>query len=319
MDKGEFELIGSIKERFETPQGVVGIGDDCAVLRQHDGVETVVTTDMLVEDVHFRRKSSTPFDVGWKSVAVNLSDIAAMGASPAGTFLSVALPPSVGEEWLSAFLDGYQYLSDRYGAPLLGGDTNASPRKICISVTALGECPAGGSLKRSGAVPGDIIYVSGYLGDAAAGYRIIENGLGGGYFEDIEEGRLQRPEPQLELGLKLRSLPGVHAMMDISDGLASDIRHIMESSGVGAEIDTAALPFTPMFKSVCSKYGWDPFELALCGGEDYQLLFAAAPDCEVPRGECTPVGRIVEGGALRWLGREGEDFMGYRHFSGDSI
>lgn len=316
MEKGEFELIDAIKERFAAPEGVVGIGDDCAVLRQHDGMETMVTTDMLVEDVHFRVRTSSPFDVGWKSVAVNLSDIAAMGASPVGTFLSIALPQSVGDAWVSEFLDGYKCLSDKFGAPLLGGDTNASPGRICISVTALGECPAGRALKRSGAAPGDVIYVSGHLGDAAAGYKILESGLEGGYFEDIETGRLQRPEPRVELGLKLRSLSGVHAMMDISDGLASDIRHIMESSGVGAEIDTDALPLTPAFRHVCSEYGWDPVELALCGGEDYQLLFTAAPGSEVPRGECTPVGRIVEGDALRWLGREGEDFVGYRHFSG---
>lgn len=313
MDRGEFELIDAIRSRFTVPGGVTGIGDDCAVLPEHGGNETLVTTDMLIEGVHFLLPQASPDSVGWKSAAVNLSDIAAMGGRPVGTFLSIALPAALDSAWVSGFMDGYSELSQLFDVPLLGGDTNSSPDRLCINVTVLGECPVGKSLKRSGAVPGDIIYVSACLGDSAAGLKII---LGGGPADSVEEMEVRRhyqPIPEIPLGMHLQSVPGVHAMMDISDGLASDVRHIMEASGVGAEIDVASLPMSSQFRQVCAAHGWDPVELALCGGEDYKLLFTAAPGSILPDGKCIPVGRITSGNELRWIGSD-RDFGGFRHF-----
>ncbi|MBP5721838.1 MAG: thiamine-phosphate kinase, partial [Bacteroidales bacterium] len=173
MKKGEFELIEWIKGQFEVPEGILSIGDDCAVLPQATGMETLVTTDMLVEGVHFLLEDIDPYSLGWKSAAVNISDIAGMGGRPVGTFLSTALPKDLDDEFLKGFIRGYKDMSDRFGCPLLGGDTTASKDKLCISVTVLGECEAGRSRKRSAAQPGDLICVTGPLGDSAAGLKVV--------------------------------------------------------------------------------------------------------------------------------------------------
>lgn len=296
-DLGEFGLIDRIRTRFPAPEGMTGIGDDCAVLPQRGGRDTLVSTDMLVEGTHFLRADIPPFRLGWKSAAVNLSDIAAMGGTPTATFLSLALPADLGTDWTEAFLDGYAELCGRFGTPLLGGDTTASPDRICINVTVLGECPSGMARTRSGARPGDRICVTGPLGDAAGGLKAILAGTERDADVQALIDRHYLPLPRIAEGLALAATPGVHAMMDISDGIGSDLRHILKASGVGAVIDRGALPLSPALRRVCARCGWDAQELAVSGGEDYELLFTCTPEAE--KTLALPhfvIGRITEPG-----------------------
>ena len=310
---GEFELIDLISRRFPPEEGIVGIGDDCAIIPQNAGMETLVSTDMLVEGVHFLREDIPAFDLGWKSAAVNISDIAAMGGRPVASFLSIAIPEDVSGEYLMAFIDGYKALSDKFGSRLLGGDTTSSKDGLCISVTVYGECPRGKAVRRSGAKPGDLVCVTGTLGDSAAGLKVILDAPGAERSELEEElvRRHYRPLPRVAEGIALAGIP-VSAMMDISDGIASDLRHILKASSAGGRIDCAALPLSEQIRKISSLRGYDPVRLALEGGEDYELLFTVAPDVPV-NVEHTVIGVITEGGGLKWTGRE-DDFMGFRHF-----
>ena len=490
--------------------GIVGIGDDCAVLPRGDGLDTLVTTDLLIEDRHFLLRDITPYQLGWKSAAVNISDIAAMGGTPEASFLSIALPKTLpagtaaagresgefapgtagsaasgresGESapesagvnedgdsvgrWVDRFIDGYKALSDRFGVPLLGGDTSASPDKLFINVTVLGTCPHGAARLRSAARPGDLVCVTGSLGDAAAGLKLIlerTKAASDGSQErsstgDSAEERLIRrhymPMPRVKEGISLRQCPGVHAMMDVSDGIASDLRHILEASGavwksvrgaqekgaphetgvpqgmgrpqeaglpleagaprktgvtlwvpgdvpigakmaenalmgtvecthsgtmsantlvpignmtplvapmpartwvrpsIGAEIDLRRLPLSPELLEICAARGWNPAELAVSGGEDYELLFTVAPEAFEAAATAvraasggtvgiTAIGRITEstdstsaygpnapsseghspdtphaaeGPVIRWIGGERDDYKGFTHF-----
>lgn len=277
---GEFGLIGRIRERFPAPEGVTGIGDDCAVIPQRSGQDTLVSTDMLVEGTHFLRDRVFPYQLGWKSAAVNLSDIAAMGGQPTATFLSVALPPDLEADWMGEFLRGYAEISARFGAALLGGDTTASPDRICINVAVLGECPAGAARLRSAAQAGDLVCVTGTLGDSAAGLKAILEGVDQNADIQTLIERHYLPLPRVAEGLRLAATPGVHAMMDISDGIGSDLYHILEASGMGAVIDVPALPLSPALQRVCARLGWDAAALATGGGEDYELLFTCTPEAE---------------------------------------
>ena len=294
-DLGEFGLIERIRARFPAPEGVTGIGDDCAVLRPGYNQDTLVSTDMLVEGTHFLREDIPPFDLGWKSAAVNLSDIAAMGGKPTGTFLSLALPAGLPVAWIEAFLDGYAELSKRFDVPLLGGDTTASPDRICINVTVLGECPCGRSRLRSSAAVDDLICVTGPLGDSAAGLKAILEGVERDADVQTLIDRHYRPMPRVAEGQELRLNLGVHAMMDISDGIGSDLQHILDASEVGAQIDRSAIPLSLSLKRVCARQGWDPLALALGGGEDYELLFTCTRQAEML--SCVPhfvIGRITK-------------------------
>ena len=312
MEKGEFELIDWIKGQFRVPDGVLGIGDDCAVLPQRDGLETLVTTDMLVEGVHFLLEDIDPYSLGWKSAAVNLSDIAGMGGKPVGTFLSCALPGTLGDDFLKGFFEGYKALSERFDCPLLGGDTTSSLGKLCINVTVLGACKTGRSRKRSAAEPGDLICVTGPLGDSAAGLKVILENAAAEKEEGILRERHYRPVPRIEEGMELAATPGVNAMMDISDGIGSDLRHILEESGKGARVDVRSLPLSAELRTVCARRGWDPVELALDGGEDYELLFTCRPGTTVPVPH-TVIGEILAAPGLRWEGTD-RDFTGFHHF-----
>ena len=313
-DLGEFGLIGRIRDLFPAPEGVTGIGDDCAVLPQRSGRDTLVSTDMLVEGTHFLRADIPPYRLGWKSAAVNVSDIAGMGGRPTATFLSVALPADLDADWMGEFLRGYADLSGRFGAALLGGDTTASPDRICINVAVLGECPSGAARLRSAALPGDCICVTGTLGDSAAGLKAILDGVERDADVQTLIDRHYLPLPRVEEGLQLAATPGVHAMMDISDGIGSDLGHILEASGCGARIDVAALPLSPALRRVCARLGWDAAALAIGGGEDYELLFTCTPEAEkalaVPH---TVIGTITAGTSLEWLGT-GRSFHGFDHF-----
>ena len=321
--RGEFGLIDFIKEHFKAPDGVMGIGDDCAVLPTYpisEGPgELLVSTDLLMEGVHFLRKESSPEDVGWKAAAVNLSDIAAMGGSPVATFLSIALPKNAQGEWAERFIKGYAEISDLFDVPLLGGDTTSSLRDIAINVCVLGRCPSGKAITRSGARPGDVIYVTGPLGDSAAGLQAILKNLE--RTEDVATliHRHKRPQPRLRAASDLIATDLVGAMMDISDGIASDLRHILKASGVGAIVELDRLPLTEEFMRVCKEQNWNAYELATGGGEDFELLFTAPAGLEKRTDIITvyPIGRIVEGSGLQWFHggvRTDFDTTGYEHF-----
>lgn len=314
---GEFGLIDRIRKMTSVPDpSWVGIGDDCAVIPlspETGGApasDLLVSTDMLVEGTHFLMEDISPRQLGWKSAAVNISDIAAMGGKPIATFLSLALPKTLPEQWMQEFMEGYNEISEKFGAALLGGDTTCSPDRICINVTVLGTCPRGKAKLRSAARPGDLVCVTGTLGDSAAGLRLILDGQKGAAPRLID--RHYTPTPRVEEGLALSCLPGVHAMMDISDGVGSDLRHILDESGVGARIDTGKLPISKELQALCSEKGWDPKELALSGGEDYELLFTMDPQ-ETPDIPYTVIGEITANPTVTWEGGS-RDYMGYKHF-----
>lgn len=324
---GEFGLIAEIRDAFKagmpdldrpyenkSSEAIKGIGDDCAVLSQHDGMVTLVSTDMLVEGDHFLLDDISPYQLGWKSAAVNISDIAAMGGRPTATFLALALPDRLDNPWMKEFIRGYRDISVRFGCPLLGGDTTSSPDGLSICVTVLGQCRKGAERCRDMAHEGDLICVTGCLGDSAAGLRVIlkKKPRDPDAVQLIEKHYL--PMPRVEEGLKLAATPGVHAMMDISDGIGSDLRHILKASRKGAEIDVMSLPLSGELKRVCAREGWDPVELATCGGEDYELLFTITPEAEAKLDvEHHIIGRITSGERIKWIGSD-RDYLGFRHF-----
>lgn len=311
-DIGEFELIDLIKRQFSEPQGVTGIGDDCAILPQRDGYESLVSTDLLVEGVHFLLDDITPEQLGWKSAAVNLSDIAAMGGRPTATFLSIALPSSIDTSWVERFIRGYHEISDLYLTPLLGGDTTRSIDRLCINVTVMGEVRKGRARRRDMALPGDRICVTGNLGDSAAGLRVILQKAKRDEFAKYLIERHYRPMPRVDFGFQLSLCEGVHAMMDISDGIGSDLRHILHASHVGAIVDVERIPHSPQLDEVCNREGWDWRQFAIGGGEDYELLFTLGRDAE-PGIPYRVIGTITQDTTLQWNGLKG-DIMGFRHF-----
>lgn len=309
---GEFGLIDRIKAGINIPEGMTGIGDDCAVIPQGNGVDLLVSTDMLVEGTHFIMDDIRPYRLGWKSAAVNLSDIAAMGGLPVATFLSFALPEGLDSSWTDEFFQGYNDISNRYHCVLLGGDTTASPDKVCVSVTILGRCMSGKAVMRSGARDGDKICVTGYLGDAGGGLKVILEGAVRNSDAQALIAMHYQPIPRVEEGMKLAATRGVHSMIDISDGIGSDLRHILRASRKGAEVNVNSLPLSDELLRTCRRNGWDPLELAISGGEDYELLFTADPDIEIGIPH-TVIGRINDSGRLDWLGTD-RDFGGYTHF-----
>ena len=241
----EFGFIDRIKDLFATlpDNGFEGIGDDCTVLPVGGGESLVFTTDMLAEGVHFLRAATSSRELGRKSLAVNLSDVASMGARPVATLLSLSLPDDATGAWAEEFMQGYRELSQEFGVTLTGGDTTRSAAGITINVTAIGRAADTHIKRRSGARPGDVIFTAGALGASGAGLRDI---LAGRY--NTPAAAVHRnPRPQVAEGVWLGQRHEVHAMMDISDGLASDIRHIMERSGVGAAIAKCGIPRSELF------------------------------------------------------------------------
>jgi thiamine-monophosphate kinase len=300
-DLGEFGFLARMREwmaaRGSSQSAVVGIGDDAAVVQVTEGARLVAAADALVEGVHFRLDWSSPSDVGWKAVAVNLSDLAAMGAEARWVLVTLCAPPDTKVDTLRGLFDGMDEACSSHGAELVGGDTVASSELI-LSVTALGEV-SGDPLTRSGARTGDALAVTGPLGLAAAGVKLLREGVR----EDDEcIAAHRRPKPRLREGLALRKA-GVHAAIDISDGLASDASHLAEASGVGVEIDAASLPMAPEVAEAAATHGWEAEDLVLNGGEDYELLVAVPPESS-PDG-IVVVGRVVpDVGA--WLVRDGK-------------
>lgn len=273
----EKELIAGIRRRADQllmdrrKSGILtlGIGDDCAVLRPRRAKEIVVTTDLSIENVHFRRGWHPPQSVGHRCLARGLSDLAAMGARPEAAFLSLALPSALTGVWMDAFFDGFMALAKRYRVPLAGGDM-AKSTTVVADIVLLGSVPQGKALLRSRARAGDLIYVTGALGGSAAELRALERKPGDFVGEDKLRHPHLYPEPRLAAGRKLTSL--ATAAIDLSDGLSTDLAHLCQESGLTAEIDADVLPI-----DACAT-----LEQALHGGEDYELLFTASAKTVVP-------------------------------------
>lgn len=254
---------------------MTGIGDDCAVLRAPAGHEVLLTTDFSLEGIHFRREWHSPELVGRRCLTRGLSDIAAMGGEPQAVFLSLALPRKLPQSWVDRFMKGLLGLAGEFKIPLAGGDTAESPAGILADIVVLGSVPRGRAVLRSGAKPGDRIYVTGELGGAAAA---LEQLFAGGRIRPADFPRHFHPVPRVTVGLFLQSKGLATAMIDLSDGLSTDLAHVCEESGVGAEILASALPL-----ATAGKQGTEvDLRHALHGGDDYELLFT------VPRGSRVP-------------------------------
>jgi len=268
---GEFGFIERFAHRFEDllAPNAMGIGDDCAIIPAGDDYDLVLTTDMLVEDIHFIRDKISPVDLGKKALAVNLSDVAAMGAQPIGSFLSIAIPGGIEVEYLDELMEGYHQLSERYKLPLMGGDTTQSPHKLVLNISVVGRVEKGKARLRSMAKYGDIIAVTNTLGDSAAGLQLILKGV-----NDSEDAswlirRHNSPEADVDEGIWLAQQFGVHAMIDVSDGIASDLKHLLKASKKGAEIYLDKLPLSQQLNSVSLKHQINPIDMGTSGGEDY--------------------------------------------------
>ncbi len=307
---GEFELIDRFFASLGAvrPDVVAGVGDDAALLQVPTGQELVTCVDTLVEGRHFPANSDA-YDIGWRSLAVNLSDLAAMGATPTWALLALTLP-SMDEEWLDGFARGLGKLAQDAGVALVGGDTTRGP--LTVSVTALGLVPTGTALRRSGARVGDLVYVTGWPGDAAAGLAVLEGRLQGqGANRGALERKFRHPEPRLAFGQGLRGV--AHACIDVSDGLAQDLGRLAAASGVGAIIRARELPLSRALYTLAGEEAARGY--ALAGGDDYELLFTAPASARAQIGAlaakagapaCHCIGEIVAGKGVRVWGERGE-------------
>ena len=339
--RGERELLQRIRARarfLPSDRLTLGIGDDCALLRLRPGEELAVTTDLSLDGRHFRLDWHPAESVGHRTLARGLSDLAAMGARPVAAFLSLGLPAELirnakARTWLDGFMEGFFALAEAHGVPLAGGDLAESPMVVADIVLA-GAIRRGKALLRSGARPGDVLYVTGSLGAAAAGLRRLEKLAGARISRRTQPASLRipalripkaleaalaahlYPEPRVAQGLALVRRSLADAAIDLSDGLSTDLHHLCEESGVAAEIESAALPIA----------AGATLAQALHGGEDYELLFAAAPDVRMPRAlagvAVTRIGRVLrrraDRPAVRLVGAGGLrplEPRGWEHFS----
>jgi thiamine-monophosphate kinase len=297
-EAGERRLIRMLRRGGRpTPDVFVGIGDDAAVVRGRERL--LLTTDLLVEDCDFRKADHPPFLLGRKALNVNLSDIAAMGGRPLQALLGLALPGETDEKWLARFLAGFRSAGAEHGVPLVGGDFSEGPR-IMIAVTVTGD--GRHFVPRNGARPGDVVFVSGTLGDAAQGLKLLSRGEGG--MKRGPAGHLLRafldPVPRLALGASLARKRLASAMIDVSDGLSVDLLHICEESRVGVELDLGRIPMSAALRRLSK----NPLADALHGGEDFELLFTVRPANLArvrrlaSRFELTEIGRVVRGRAV---------------------
>ncbi len=304
------------------PSVVTGIGDDCAVLRVPPGHDLLVTTDFTIEKVHFRRDWHGPELVGRRCLTRGLSDIAAMGGEPRAAFLSLAVASDVPQRWVDRFLKGLLDLAKEFKVPLAGGDTAKSPAGIQADIVVVGSVPRGKAVLRSGAKPGEQIYVTGELGGSAAALaRLAESKpeskpMQVNYFR--HRSKRSRPQARVAVGQWLRRRGMASAMIDVSDGLSTDLEHICQESHVGAEIEAEAIPraeIGPGKKRVA-------LALALHGGDDYELLFtsAAGVPAQVAGVRVTRIGRTLQSGGMRLIGADGKaqqlKAAGWEHFKG---
>lgn len=312
----EKALIRRIRWRAGRAPGVIGIGDDCASVQIPAGHEALVTTDFSLEDVHFVRKLQPAASIGHRCLLRGLSDIAAMGGKPLAVFLSLALPGTLPQAWADEFLEGLLKHAKDSRVTLAGGDTAKSPGKILADIVVLGSVPKGKAILRSGARPGDRIYVTGTLGGAAVTLRMLLKGQK----RNIPPRDLDKylyPNPRLEVGRILREKRLASAMIDMSDGLSTDLSHICEESGVGAAIDTEAIPRARLGKLR------EPVDLdsALHGGEDYELLFTGSASTRMPTRianvPVTEIGHTIRGQGITLTGHDKSKKLepqGWEHF-----
>lgn len=322
MPLPEKVLINRIRKL--TSSGVpglrLGIGDDCAVVRIPAGHEALITTDFSLEGIHFRRDWHPPESVGHRCLARGLSDIAAMGGEPVAAFLSLALPPKLPQSWVDRFLDGFLELARSFRVPLAGGDTAESPTGVLADIVVLGSVPRGKAILRSGARAGDRIFVTGALGGSAAALKEFSTGkkrpTPAGYKRHFY------PLPRIAVGRYLREHRIASTMIDISDGLSTDLAHICEESGVGAEVDRGRIPLARIGNPLHQA----DINAALHGGEDYELLFTARAAIQVPhrigRVEITEIGHIIAGDAMFAINggkRIKLQARGWEHFRGSGV
>ncbi len=316
---GEFGLINRCMKSLGRRDGrlIVGVGDDAAVLQPSAGKHLVATCDMMVEGVHFLASVATPRQIGRKAMAMNLSDLAAMNASPLAALVSVGLTPDLDVEFVDELYEGLTLMGDRYGCLIAGGDTVRSPSSIIVDVFVMGTAEPARVTLRSGARPGDVVLVTGDLGAPAAGLDLLlKRARAGEASRDFMEEVIRRhlePVPRLPESKAISAAGGATSAIDISDGLANEVNHISEMSGVGIIVDAASIPVGPETVEVAKALGKDPLQYALFGGEDYELCFTARPsDVEaIVKGVrdatgtlVTPVGRVIPGKGC-WIVRQG--------------
>ncbi|WP_319409315.1 thiamine-phosphate kinase [uncultured Desulfosarcina sp.] len=318
---GEFALIDRLARQSQVnhPDLVAGIGDDAAVIGGSfpDGDYLLVTTDMLVENSHFRRDWATPLQIGIKSVACNVSDIAAMGGTPTFMFVSLALAPDTEVGWVESLYKGMAEACRRYGVVLAGGDTTHG-EAATISITLLGRVSPENLRLRSHARPGELLCVTGPLGGSAAGLALLAAGL-----EPPPYLKEKHLAPVCRLDVSPGIAPVARAMVDISDGLAAEVNHICDQSGTGAEIAVADIPIDPSVRLAASLTGKDPLDFALSGGEDFELLFSISPEnkqlLEKKGLQVMAIGWVTEAESNRMLsfpdGKRIPLSGGYNHFS----
>jgi thiamine-monophosphate kinase len=317
----EKNLIASIRRQARPRRSLIaGIGDDCAVQRVAHGFDLLITTDFTLEGIHFRREWHPPEVVGRRCLVRGLSDIAAMGGEPVTVFLSLALPRKLPQRWVDAFMKGVLQTAEQFKAVLAGGDTAESPAGVCADIVVTGYVPRGRAMLRSGARPGDEVFVTGSLGGSAAA---LHEFLAGRRPKPQDFQRHFAPVPRVAIGRFLREKRLASAMIDLSDGLSTDLAHICEESGVGAEITAGAIP-----RAQVGRKKWPvDMELALDGGEDYELLFTARPASGRAGGQVpariagvrvTRIGRITREKKLISINESGSSHRlqpkGWEHF-----
>jgi len=320
---GEFALIAAIKEMAAAGAGVIkGIGDDAAIMRPSPGMVALVTTDLLLEGVHFNLDFIDPYRLGKKAVAVNLSDMAACGGTPTAFLVSLAAPAQTEMAFVRSLYQGMLEQAQEFKVSLVGGDTSRGER-LLISITVMGEAKEGEVVYRTGAQKGDHIFVTGTLGDAALGLAQLKKGKREG--EAIT--RHLAPIPRVREGREIARQGLANAMIDISDGLLADLGHIAEASTVGAEIRLSQIPLSEEYRKEAAGYNADTYALALIGGEDYELLFTASPAKEgavrnVAREMGIPItmiGEIIDAsGVVKIYREDGKEYRigqrGHDHF-----
>jgi thiamine-monophosphate kinase len=332
---GEWGLIAALKARFaEVPAGWVGIGDDTAVGRLTPGCQVLTTVDMLVEDVHFRRRTIAPEDLGWKALAVNLSDIASMGGEARWAVLALSLPGDLEAEWVFRFYDGLAELAGATGTRLVGGDTVGSTGPIAVSVTVVGEAER--PILRTGAEPGDVVFITGAAGASAAGLWCLENPdrvaawpPGRGYVNATTRAH-RRPVPQMDAGKAIHRLGCRVAMLDDSDGIARSVILLAEANRLDVRLEVTELPVDAATRAVAEWAGVDPVSWALFGGEDYPLIGAVAREnfaaltqaLSEARTPCHAIGEVLPGHGRVWVRDPDQQLheltgkAGFEHFGG---
>lgn len=327
---GEFALLARLQQRLQPTDAlpvVRGIGDDCAVLRPADGHDLLVTTDTQEEGVHFRRDWSTPEDIGWRCLAVNVSDIAAMGGVPLGAVVALSLPETLAVAFVEAMYDGLSAIAEAYDCPIIGGNISKSTERLSVTITVLGAAPRDGAVYRASARTGDDIWVTGDLGAAKAGLEaLIHPQAVAGLPTDAVLARYRRPRPRFREAQFLRQ-HGARSLIDLSDGLSSDLAHICEASGVGARLHADRIPISDETRTVADALGLDALTFALHGGEDFELCLTTPPDTAEAleqgfrnRFDCrlTRIGSIQAGAGVTLCHSDGGEVPliagGYDHF-----